>query len=239
MAQLTAMVAQVLESNKEMSRRLATIELRTRGGDSSTIWDHPRRSTDNDSKSGITVRRVVSDSDLEVTSGESPNMEGSYAFEDDLRASRPYTRVFRRQHRWSTNSSAFHTLDSSCLSGLSLADVSNISVMCLPLTMQQLWNPAHYAFATPGPVPPIKDAPGPSASGVRRPIMLSAPQNAWRKSRLSSFLNLQPLHESRVPRSQRIMPRTRQPTPGHNKILLLGEIPLPLAYAHTLLSGSA
>ena len=67
-----------------------------------------------------------------------------YSFDQDLNTSRPYTRAMQKHTVWSTTSSKIHTMGWSCLSGLSLAEVSHISITNLPFCPQELWNGHHY-----------------------------------------------------------------------------------------------
>ena len=69
-----------------------------------------------------------------------------FTFDQGLHISCPYTRAMKRISVWSTNSSTVHTTGWSCLSGLSLADVSEISVIGLPISPDELWNGHHYIF---------------------------------------------------------------------------------------------
>ena len=69
-----------------------------------------------------------------------------FAFESDLRASRVYSRIARTLHRRSEPdqislpSSTGLSMGSSFLSGISLADVSNISLMSFPIPYDPLKN---------------------------------------------------------------------------------------------------
>ena len=68
------------------------------------------------------------------------------AFEEDLGNSRPYIRASKRKSALSLSSSAIHTTGLSFLSGLSLADVSDISVINLLVSSQDMWNGHHYIY---------------------------------------------------------------------------------------------
>lgn len=67
-------------------------------------------------------------------------------FEDDLEASRVYRRNQRNTCNCSFVSSAARTNTWSIFSGLSLADVSNISVIALPLCQEDVSNYSNYAL---------------------------------------------------------------------------------------------
>ena len=66
-----------------------------------------------------------------------------HAFEEDLRTSRVYGRTISKVNRMSVSSSKFST-GWSFLSTISLSDVSNISVVSLPVSAGELWNSQRY-----------------------------------------------------------------------------------------------
>ena len=85
--------------------------------------------------------------DCENTTREPKSFQGSafgFTFDKDLNSSRPYARAMRRTSAYSTASSTLHTMGWSCLSDLSLAEVSEVSVIGLPITPQELWNGDRY-----------------------------------------------------------------------------------------------
>lgn len=94
------------------------------------------------SESSETVKENAQDAGKESTDYQGPAF--SFTFDQDLKNSRPYARATKRNSTWSTASSAIHTVGWSCLSGLSLADISEISVIGLPISPQELWNGHHY-----------------------------------------------------------------------------------------------
>ena len=69
-----------------------------------------------------------------------------FGFEEDLQTSRVYQRIAPRHSLSSLPSSAVRSLGWSFLSGVSLADISNISVVSLPISLKDLSNPQHYRF---------------------------------------------------------------------------------------------
>ena len=88
--------------------------------------------------------------DSERTAKEPEHSQGSpfgFTFDKDLNNSRPYARAMRRDSTYSTASSTLHTMGWSCLSGLSLAEVSEVSVIGLPITPQELWNGHRYRLS--------------------------------------------------------------------------------------------
>lgn len=71
-----------------------------------------------------------------------------FSFDRDLSASRVYTRVSRRTSNSSCSSSVVPSMGWSFQSGLSLADISNISTLSLPISPNELWNAQHYSLHT-------------------------------------------------------------------------------------------
>lgn len=154
MSELAILITQVLESNREMSRRMASIEQQTFGRPPSTIPSIPGRdtvpspsmvetNTTEDNESVVTIKRLISDSQ-NGTNGE-PIRTFGFSFDQDLNTSRPYTRALNRHPVWSAASSEICTMGWSCLSGLSLAEVSQMSVINLPIFPHDLWNGQHYS----------------------------------------------------------------------------------------------
>lgn len=92
----------------------------------------------------ITVEETIQDVSKESTNDQRPAF--NFTFDQDLKNSRPYTRAMARNSVWSTGSSAVHTVGWSCISGVSLADVSEISVIGLPVSPYELWNGHHYVL---------------------------------------------------------------------------------------------
>ena len=153
-SELATLVTQVLESNQEMSRRMAKIEQWTferlpstfstlTGRDALPSPSVVGTNTIEDNESVIAMKGLISDSQ-NGTNGE-PIRTFGFSFDQDLKTSRPYTQAMKRHTVWSTASSEIHTMGWSCLSGLSLAEVSQISVINLPVFRQDLWNGQHYA----------------------------------------------------------------------------------------------
>ena len=132
---LTDVVHQVLESNQDMSRRLKSLE-----NFSSMAED----------TSSETVT-LVNDSNQSAHKAQEPARE----FEEDLRSSRVYGRMASKAKRASVASS--HLSNGwSFLSTASLSDVSNISVISLPISAKSLWNSHRYSHV--GHIPSIDSA---------------------------------------------------------------------------------
>ena len=99
--------------------------------------DHPTIDKD----SIITVPRI-NEADSSRTVSTKPTF--TFTFDDDLNNSRPYARVTGRDTLWTPTSSAMYSLGWSYLSGISLTDVSQLSVLGLPIERQDIWNGEHY-----------------------------------------------------------------------------------------------
>ena len=160
--QLTNLVRKVLESNQDMSQRMARLEVRTLGYSPSTApttfgsGETPaavetHADSINDEASCLTIKKADLRSDAMVSdSSDSRKPTFGFSFDDDLNNSRPYTRAMRRSLIWSPRSSAIGTIGWSCLSGLSLADVSEISIINLPVSPHELWNGERYSASYRG-----------------------------------------------------------------------------------------
>ena len=96
---------------------------------------------DQDNESMVTVGRIgpITTESLSVVDG--------FAFEQELLASRPYARAINRRPCLSATSSVVPTMGWSYLSGLSLAHVSAVSMLSLPLSALELWNGHRYVTA--------------------------------------------------------------------------------------------
>lgn len=161
-SQLKILIQQVLESNHDISRRMANLEMRTLGYSQGPVPTSATLTTSRDGYSINSMRAAAESSEGGVLRGErSATVRGaseisggnlemleaptfSFTFDQDLRGSRSYTRAMKRSSVWSTTSSAIHTMNWSCLSGLSLAEVSEVSVMRLPISAEELWNGYYY-----------------------------------------------------------------------------------------------
>lgn len=143
MTRLCDLVEQVLATNHDMSRRLRNMD------------DKP-------------VRRSHSpgsdrEDDASTTSGETGTLpppgfphdglpenvhrsQFGFSFEEDLFASRVYRRPLFSDSGLSLVTSAARTTASSILSALSLTDVSNISILAVPVYADEISNQDRYTF---------------------------------------------------------------------------------------------
>ena len=119
MTRLCDLVQQVLSSNQEMSLRLRGL----------------------DDKTAETVIPAAPN----VPEGLQRN-QFSFAFEEDLLAARVYCRPLYDYSRDSLVTSAARTTASSVLSALSLTDISNISILAVPIYAHEISNSCRYHF---------------------------------------------------------------------------------------------
>ena len=154
---MTGLVHEVLESNREMSDRLTLMEatiashrsVKTRSMAETTrkseLWK--------DDASILIVRPEKADAALQVEVN-TPNTVGDEEpdFEGLLYTSRPYIRALKTPGSSGLiRASGAQSLGWSFFSGISLAEVSNISVIELAINRSRLWNPRRFApRSTPG-----------------------------------------------------------------------------------------
>lgn len=159
--QLSAQVQQLLESNQEMSSRLANMEMQGLSTTAASSVASTSRGIDEfkDDSSTIRPKTCVSNSSREIRIQNTDNagdlIQGfGFTFDQELKSSRVYMRFLRRNPTTSCSSSIASPLAWSFLSGLSLADISNISMLSLPIFPNELSNAHHYSFDTTLSLPP-------------------------------------------------------------------------------------
>lgn len=141
---LTTFVNDILASNQALCRRLENLNLSTTLKHQSAPSALESVATEDEDVSTIGADRSTYASNAATAVEESPSCHSS--FEQDLRRSRVYTRASRSLQRrsdggpFSLPSSAACSMGSSFFSGLSLADVSNISLISLPISVRALSN---------------------------------------------------------------------------------------------------
>jgi hypothetical protein len=128
---LEATIEQLLQSNQQLCRRLGNLE------DSFDARSTIRKDADNPSlpsppDDSSTIRSARTSSASRRMSFLAA-IRDRFAFDDDLHASRVYRKASRSGCDHSLVSSAIRTPSWSIFSGLSLADISVISVVALPL----------------------------------------------------------------------------------------------------------
>lgn len=100
--------------------------------------------SNSDSESFVTIRQTGSAGPDVSDAIDGAQRTFEVAFDHELKNSRPHTKAMRDSLTWSLRSSVVGTVGWSCLSGLSLADVSEVSVVNLPVSARELWNGQRY-----------------------------------------------------------------------------------------------
>ncbi|KAI1030226.1 hypothetical protein LB504_010377 [Fusarium proliferatum] len=152
----------LLDSNDALSRRLMNIEdalddqtIISRRMSILSLSASPSQNTGQES---IAESPIIS-----ITKETSPSIS-RFDFEDDLESSRVYRRAVRETMDYSFRSSVAKSHNWSVFSGLSLGDVSIMSVIALPVYQDDITNAEHYDFgeeAAPnaGTPVPVMDQP--------------------------------------------------------------------------------
>jgi hypothetical protein len=148
---LQDLVEQLLESNQDISRRLGSLE---EISETQSVLTRCFRNgkmdeiTNEDCGDNATIT-----ADMQVVSGGFEHRKivfreitSGFTFEDDLKASRVYNRTQIYKEDVSFTSSAVRTHAWSVFSGLSLAEISNISAIALPLYPNDVSNSNRYTF---------------------------------------------------------------------------------------------
>ena len=147
MNRLTDEVRQLRERDQDILKRLDRMEMKNPDCVSTTVrttCDSVGEEFIEDYESIVTVRQLNA-GPSEGKAGGQKVSRSQPEFESLLKASRPYIRASRRRGpSLSTTSSVVRTLGWSCLSGISLAEVSNISIMELSLDKNRVWNSTRY-----------------------------------------------------------------------------------------------
>ncbi|KAI4174176.1 MAG: hypothetical protein LQ343_002511 [Gyalolechia ehrenbergii] len=146
---LTDTVRDLLAQNQKICRRLERSDVSIQLKHQSAPSALESASCTNDDTSTLRPNRN-SCGQNDVTIAVEGRPDYAFSFEQDLRQSRVYTRVSRTIARrsdpdpLSLPSSASCSIGSSIFSGLSLADVSNISLVSLPIAAHYLSNGQRY-----------------------------------------------------------------------------------------------
>ena len=139
---LTALVQEVLASNQEMAQRLANMELLL---GNSLEDDSPKSDFGNNHelhRGSIPLVPKRRKFQRQPPEANAQIGEFGFTFDYDLKCSRVYARV--RKSTFSLSSSARRSIGWSIFSGLSLADISDLSVISLPISAAELWNGERY-----------------------------------------------------------------------------------------------
>ena len=126
MHNLTSLVQEVLKTNFKMASRLKNLERM-----------HPALAA-----SLCTSQNDSAGSEGTESRAVSRRTYYNFTFEEELETSTVYKRAGLKQIRVSKSSTTSN--GPSCLSGLSLSDVSNVSAIALPISSMELWNHHRY-----------------------------------------------------------------------------------------------
>ena len=134
MRNLTGLVQEVLKTNVNMASRLKNLERM-----------HPALA------SSLTTSQIDTPRSAGTESrAVSRRTYHNFTFEEELETSPVYKRAGLNQIRFSKSSTTSN--GPSCLSGLSLSDVSNVSAIALPISSLELWNHHRYRSDNVGSV---------------------------------------------------------------------------------------
>ncbi|KAF5604294.1 Rho guanine nucleotide exchange factor scd1 [Fusarium pseudocircinatum] len=156
--QLSNNVKVLLDSNEALSRRLMNVEDAL---DAQTIISRRMSLLSmSASPSQNTIQQSTAESPVTSISTETSLSISKFDFEDDLESSRVYRRAVRETMDYSFRSSVARSQNWSVFSGLSLGDISIMSVIALPVYQGDITNAEHYDFGeeavpnteTPGPI---------------------------------------------------------------------------------------
>lgn len=140
--QLNALVQQVLETNQEISSQLAEMKIDLSTEPSSVTFTS--RDIEGTEDNCFTIGpkiRVPRKIGIETADDGQDLIKGfGFTFDRDLGASRVYMRALSRNPLSLCSSSIGPSMGWSLMSGLSLGEVSNLSVISLPISSNELWN---------------------------------------------------------------------------------------------------
>jgi cell division control protein 24 len=129
--QLIAAVDDLLRGNTDLSRRMMGME------NTIDTLSHRRATIQSTRDTGVQERMGSSSRRASLF---------EFDFDHDLKLSRVYRHAKRDTMDFSARSSVARTHAWSSLSGISLSDISHISVLALPLYIEDISNPEHYNF---------------------------------------------------------------------------------------------
>ena len=171
-SRLSLLVAQLVESNETMYRRMLANAAHSESAGSILF---PPTDVAKDNKGSIDLENAHLDKPSDVATDEAQSLDPAektrepisepdlvtqraeffdgmtstscLTFEKDLKASRPYLRALRRCSGGTLSSSIAPSMGWSYFSGISLADISCLSVVSLPIVPQDLWNGDRYLLS--------------------------------------------------------------------------------------------
>ncbi|RSM07435.1 hypothetical protein CEP52_005254 [Fusarium oligoseptatum] len=162
--QLSVNINTLLESNHALSRRLMNLEdaLDVQTIVSKRMSLMSVSGTGPQSGTSVETQSTLTDTSTQPTSQGSDLDLSKFDFEDDLESSRVYRRAQRDTMDFSFRSSIAPSNIWSVFSGLSLGDISIISVIALPVYQEDITNAENYDFGAgvqvPATIPQAKKA---------------------------------------------------------------------------------
>ena len=193
MTRLCDLVQQVLASNQEMNLRLRNLDEKAA---ETTVPAAPKLDDDASTTSSLSVKPPL------VSVSQAPQRDQfGFAFEEDLLASRVYRKPLYSNSGESLVTSAARTTASSVLSALSLTDISNISILAVPIYAHEISNGRRYNFGDFGTEIPESPGQRPSTrslSAILNPKKWEAFSSAVRRQRLDRKSSANSKPENRV-----------------------------------------
>ena len=177
MTRLCDLVEQVLATNQDMSRRLRRMDDKPGKRSHSPGSDREDdASTTSSELFTLPPPGLPRDGLLDVH-----RSQFGFSFEEDLFASRVYRRPLCHNSTPSLVTSAARTTASSILSALSLTDVSNISILAVPVCADEISNRDRYIFGD------IYWEPANMLEGLSQQARVQSQQNALKANRWEEF----------------------------------------------------
>ena len=136
------LVHQVVETNQDISRRLGDLKIPSDVASCNFVSASCDTASSGDKAFQITSERSGTTDDLCLESP--PTISFGFTFEKDLQGSRVYKKNLAANRTFSRSSSVVGSTGWSRISGLSLADISSMSAISLPISRQEIWNPSCY-----------------------------------------------------------------------------------------------
>lgn len=200
-SRLTGLVEQVLESNQEMSARLRDMDERA-----TVALPAPETAVKDDAST--TSSMTATPPPETAAQPDIHRNQFGFVFEEDLLASRVYRKPLYSRSGASLVSSAARRTSSSVLSGLSLTEVSNISILAVPIYAHEIKNSERYTFGDFS-LPPLEEVPS-QESADQSTISTPKPR---KRDRLTAAVWRQRKEKSPTPERESLPVRTKPANP--------------------------
>ena len=184
--ELHKLTNQILASNKDVSKRLRHLEDKY---ESESVYTVCHRNGSSDSESVFSAQGMKETSNVFQNIrqlGTVPELTAHQSFHLDLNTSRVYRRTLSYECDTSFTTSIVRTHAWSVFTGVSLSEISEISVIALPLSARDISNPQWYFKCSENPghppsKPDKKIPPSPLRSATERRKAMQRTQS-WRLS---------------------------------------------------------